>query len=195
MDRRKFLSLGGPAALALFAPPGIGFVASAAEARGAKTLVLADPRYRDSLLFARSLKREGASVFSMAPNGGKVWFDDIEPRVQAGLRLAGLTLESDLFVLQRLAEPTGALTHFTGWHDWRSRPASVHRLCGSIDLEAIATALVRNEGHWAGRLGKGLGAAAERGQERRELNVLLNQAMPAAHSPRFFVSWLMTWTS
>lgn len=202
LDRRELLSLGGAAALALVTPE------AAANARRAETmLALADPRYSDSLVFARGLEREGASVLLLAPNMGTVWFDDIEPRLQAGprqnaglrqeagLRLAGLTLESDLFVLERLAEPTGARTRFVGLHDWRCRPGAIHSLCGSIGLGGIEAALVGSEDRWAEKLASALTAGAEQSQERQRRSVRLDEAWPAADSPKFFVSWLMTWMS
>lgn len=198
LDRRDLLKLGGAAALAVLAPSWSKSVASAAFALGAKgTIVLADPRYSDSLVFARSLEREGATLLPLASDLAALWFDAIEPRLKARVRaLAGLTLQSDLFVLERLAESSGAVTRYVGCHDWRCRTGSAHRLSGSIELDGIAQALVSGEGHWAEALGAALvstAGATKRDEGRQEVSMELDHTA-ASDSPRFFVSWLMTWS-
>lgn len=194
VDRRDLLKLGGAAALAMLAPATARFAAITDLAPSAKgMLAVADPRYSDSLVFARSLERRGATLFPLASDLAALWFDAIEPRLEARVRaLAGLTLQSDLFVLERLAESSGAVTRYVGCHDWRCRAGSAHRLSGSLKLDGIATALVRGEHQWATRLAEALASATDENGERQERNVLLD-APAAADSPRFFVSWLMTW--
>ncbi|MGB6389835.1 MAG: hypothetical protein WBE08_03940 [Methyloceanibacter sp.] len=189
LDRRELLALGGAAAAVFMAPAG------AANARRTGTmLALADLRYSDGLLFARGLDRLGVRTLPVS-NLARVWFDFIEPRLQGGFRLTGLTLESDLFVLERLAGPTGARTRFLGLHDWRCRPGAAHSLCGSIGLAPIEAALVGGEDRWAEKLGAALVASTEQDEERRRRNLIGDRARPAADSPKFFVSWLMDWRS
>jgi hypothetical protein len=195
MDRRDLLKLGGAAALAMLAPSWSKSVASAGLAPSAKgMLVLADPRYSDSLVFARSLESGGATLLPLATDLAALWFGAIEPRLKSRARaLAGLTLQSDLFVLERLAESSGAVTRYVGCHDWRCRTGSAHRLSGSIDLGEITQALASGEGHWAEALGGALIPAAEASEHkegRQELSMELDHAA-ASDSPRFFVSWLM----
>ncbi|HSA66455.1 MAG TPA: hypothetical protein VLE24_02190 [Methyloceanibacter sp.] len=193
MDRREMLKLGGAAAIALLAPAGTVFVAAAPGRASASTIVLADPRYAESVSLAASLERQGAKVIELASDRARTWFDAVEPRLPAGLRaLAGLTLESDLFVLERLAERSGARTCYVGLHDWRCRQDSVHLLSATIELDPIATALVNGKEGWAESLGKALGNTNIESREERSL--ALNCPMLAASGPRFFVSWLMRWT-
>jgi len=194
MDRREVLKLGGCVAVALLAPAGTVAVAAAPGRAASSTIVLADPRYAESGIFAASLERQGAKIIELASDRARIWFDAVEPRLPAGLRaLAGLTLESDLFVLERLAERAGARTCYVGLHDWRCLQGSVHQLSATIELDPIATALVNGKEGWAENLGDALGKTKiERREERR---LTLNCPMPAARGPRFFVSWLMRWTA
>jgi hypothetical protein len=193
MDRREVLKLGGCAAIALLAPAGTAPLAAAPGLTSASTIAVADPRYAESVIFAASLERQGAKVIELTADRARTWFDAVEPRLPAGLRaLAGLTLESDLFVLERLAERAGARTCYVGLHDWRCRQDSVHQLSATIELDPIVTALVNGEEGWAENLGKALGKTKIESREERRLT--LNCPMPAASGPRFFVSWLMRWT-
>jgi hypothetical protein len=194
MDRRDVLKLGGAAAIALLAPTGAASVAALRTGTAASTIVLADPRYAESMIFAASLERHGAKVIPLAFDRARTWFDAVEPLLPLGLRsLAGLTLESDLFALERLAERSGARTCYVGLHDWRCRQGSVHRLSATIELDPIATALVNGKECWAESLGEALGLTKMESREERRL--ALNCPMPAARGPRFFVSWLIRWTA
>jgi hypothetical protein len=191
-NRRDVLKLGGAAVLAVFAPT--GFTASAPARSAASMIALADPRYDQSLMFAESLRRHGAKTLMVAPDRARLWFDAIEPQLSTGLRyLVGLTHESDLFVLTRLAENSGVRTSYVGLHDWRCRHGSTHKLSGSIDLDLIATALVTGKDRWAENIGEAMALAKENGSEERRFD--LDCAMDADHGPRFFVSWLMGWTA
>jgi len=190
IDRRAALAIGGAAALSLAAPRGIK-PAAAAPANGAALIAVADPRYGDSLGFARGLERHGASVLQLAPDAGAVWFEAIAPRLRRGDSVAGLTLDSDFFILQRLAASRGAVTRFVGCHDWRCRPGAVHKLRASIDLEGIAAAVAGGNGSWAESLATALAAAGKQDAARQERMIRQDDAAPA-DSPRYFVSWLMT---
>ena len=193
ISRREVLKLGGCAAIALLAPAGAAPLASVRRRTASSVIVLADPRYAESVIFAAGLERQGAKVMALAPDRARTWFDAVEPRLPRGLRaLSGLTLESDLFVLERLAERSGARTCYVGLHDWRCRQDSVHRLSATIELDPIVTALVNGKDGWAENLGEALGNMKSESREERRLT--LNCPMPAASGPRFFVSWLMRWT-
>lgn len=190
LDRRAVLALGGAAALSLAAPHSITSAAAAGRS-GPTLLAVADPRYGDSLGFARGLERHGATVLPLAPNAGAVWFETIAPRLRRGGSLSGLTLDSDFFILQHLAAPGGAVTRFVGCHDWRCRPGAVHKLRASIDLDAIAAAVGCRSEKWAEGLAGALATAAQRDVARQERWVRQDGAAPV-DSPRYFVSWLMT---
>jgi hypothetical protein len=189
MDRRDVLKLGGAAALTLLAPAA---VATHASSPTPSTIVVADPRYRESLGFAASLERQGAKLVTLASDRAATWFGDIAPQLPRGhQRLTGLTLESDLFILERLAESSGARTCYSGRHDWRCRLGVGHTLSGSIDLDPIAAALVNAKEEWAEGLGEALLAAKDGRREEQKLQ--LECTLPSGRGPRFFVSWQMRW--
>jgi hypothetical protein len=192
MDRRDVLKLGGAATLALLAPAGIDAKAAVPVRSAASMIALADPRYDDSMRFAESLRRQRAKPLMLVSDRAKVWFDGVQPQLRTGLRyLTGLTLESDLFILERLAGSSGARTDYVGLHDWRCRQGSAHTLSGSINLDPVAAALLAGKTRWAESLGLALAVANEGGQNERRLD--LDCAIPPG--PRFFVSWRMGWTA
>jgi hypothetical protein len=194
IDRREVLKLGGAASIALLAPAGTAPVAAVPRGTASSTIVLADRRYAESVIFAASLQRQGARVIELASDRARTWSDAVEPLLPAGLRsLAGLSLESDLFVLERLASQSGAHKCYVGMHDWRCRDGSAHRLSATIDLDPIATALVTGKEHWPQSLGEALGQTEM--ESRTERRLVLNCPMPAARGPRFFVSWLIRWAA
>ena len=189
MDRRDVLKLGGAASLALLTPAA---VAARASSPTQFMIVVADPRYRESLIFAGSLERQGARVVILASDRAATWFGAIAPQLHHGLhRLAGLTLESDLFILERLAESSGARTCYSGQHDWRCRQRVGHTLSGTIDLDPIAAALVNAKEEWAEGLGEALAAEKDGAPAVRRLQ--LECAAPSGRGPRCFVSWQMRW--
>jgi hypothetical protein len=194
IDRRDVLKFGGAAAISLLAPAGTVPVAAVRSRTASSTIVLADRRYAESVIFAASLERQGAKVIELAPDRARTWSDAVEPRLASGLRfLAGLTLESDLFVLERLAAHSGARKCYVGLHDWRCRQGSAHRLSATIDLDPIATALVNGKERWPESLGETLGQTKM--ESRTERRLAFNCPMTAAGGPRFFVSWLICWTA
>ena len=194
INRRNVLKLGGAASIALLAPAGTAPVAALRSGAASSTIILADRRYAESAIFAASLGRQGARVIELASDRARTWFDAVEPLLPAGLRsLAGLTLESDLFVLERLAAQSGARKCYVGMHDWRCGQGSAHRLSATIDLDPIATALVIGKERWPERLGEALGQMKM--ESRTERRLALNCPRPAARGPRFFVSWLIRWTA
>jgi len=191
MDRRGVLRLGCAAALAHLTPAAVA-VAARASSPTPSTIVVADPRYRESLIFAGSLERQGARVVTLASDRAGTWFGAIAPQLPRRLhRLTGLTLESDLFILERLAEGSGARTCYAGSHDWRCRQGAGHTLAGTIELDQIAAALVNGKEEWAERLGKALLAAKDGRPVEQRLQ--LECAMPSGRGPRSFVSWQMRW--
>jgi hypothetical protein len=194
LDRRELLGLGGAAVLSLASSSGIDIAAAAAQ-RSGPILAVADPRYADSRRFAQGLAQGGARVVQLRPNAGAAWFDAITPRLLAGSRLAGLTLDSDFFILERLAEPARAVTRFVGCHDWRCRPGVSHRLRGTVTLDAVVSAIDAGGDSWAERLGLVLALTAERKTSRQEHRLKREYAKPAAARPSYLVSWLMTVTA
>ena len=191
MDRRDVLKLGGAAALALLAPDAVA-AAARASSLTPSMIAVADPRYRESLIFAGSLERHGAKVLTLASDRAATWFGAIAPQLPHGLhRLTGLTLELDLFILERLAESSGAHTCYAGLHDWRCRQGVGHTLSGTIDLDPIAGALLNGKEEWVEGLGEALVAAKDGRPAERRLQ--LKCSAPSGRGPRSFVSWLMRW--
>jgi hypothetical protein len=79
---------------------------------------------------------------------------------------------------------------YVGWHDWRGRPGSQHLLRGSIGMDQVADALAGGGELWAATTADVL-ASARAGAGWQARTVSLDLA-PAADSPRFLVSWMMT---
>ena len=153
-------------------------------------MALADARYAESMSFAGALGRKGAEVLPLGGDLAATWFGAIVRRRARGLRdIAGLTLESGLFIMERLAEGSGARTCYRGSHDWRCRHGVGHNLSGTIDLDPIESALLNDGGRWPEGLGRSLLTvkAGDRNERRLELECKMN----AGRGPRYFVSWLM----
>ena len=176
MTRREIVVLGGAACLANLAP----LRAAAHMTGGARVpmLAVADARYAASEMFAARLVRHGATRFSLASDAGGLWFAALEPRLGARAAcVAGLTLESDLFILRRLATASGASILYLGWHDFRGDRVP-HRLRGGAELEfpgerlcrkrwAVAHAPGRRARRGAARLAAvSLAGAADRGRRQ-----------------------------
>jgi hypothetical protein len=190
LDRRELLGLGSAAALSLATPSGIDIPPSAPHV--GTMLAVADSRYDDSRRFARGLARGGASVVQLRPNAGTAWLETIAPRLRPGVRLAGLTLDSDFFILERLAEPERMVTRFVGCHDWRCRPGVSHRLRGTVSLADIVSAIDAGGDNWSEHLGLALALTDERDSERQDEWLKREHAKAAAPRPSYLVSWLMT---
>ena len=73
VDRRDVLKLGGAAALMLLWPPARA-EALRPSSLATSTIVLADRRYAESLLFAESLVRQGARVVPLTSGAGGAWY-------------------------------------------------------------------------------------------------------------------------
>jgi hypothetical protein len=191
LDRRELLGLGGAAALSFAAPSHVGIAALAAERSGAM-LAVADPRYDESRNFARGLAQAGAPIIRLAPNAGAAWFEAVAPQMRGGLSLAGLTLDSDFFILERLAEALPMAMRFVGCHDWRCRPGVSHRLRGTMNLEGLVGAIDANGHDWAERLGLALALTPGGGEASQEQWLRREHATPVTVRPSYLVSWLMT---
>ena len=192
VDRREFLALGSACCIALVAPTGTAALALDGRRLSAvSTLVVADRRYGDSIRFAEALARRGATVLPSGADMATLWFDEVVPRLAKGAsRLAGLTLEADRFVLERLAEVSPAYTSYMGRHDWRTQPGSSHTLAGVISLAGVSEALETGQELWAASLGEALASAGPPCPCFEERQLALDLA-PSNDSPRFFTSWLM----
>lgn len=203
LSRRDLL--GSTAALcgAALLPPLLR--ASSEEGRApAPTMVVVDDRYEESRLFAEQFAKAActrsngnlAATMSRGRDLSQLWSEALEPRLTTGqLLVAGLTLASDLFVLQRLARRSGVVSAYSGSHDWRGGAApSRHRLHGTVMLDAVADALATGGHSWPERLADALAAsipvASRRAQAVQERHVSAHLA-PAPGSPRYFVSWLV----
>lgn len=191
MDRRVFLQTSASAAAVHLLPVRTSLSREMPRTGAAEgMLVIADERYGESLAFARALQRENAVVSSLQRGLARLWFDDLLPRLRGRATVAGLTLESDLFAVQRLAEELGVQARYIGLHDWRSKAGSIHVLSGHVDLSVIAGTLSRCGDLWAVGLARALTsdklAFADR-QERR-LRVEIGRAKD---NPGFLASWVL----
>jgi hypothetical protein len=192
VSRRDVLAFGAAAGVAMLVPGVTALAGVRRNAPDAAMLVVADERYGDSVMFAQSLARHGAARFPLAFDAAGLWFDVLAPRMAGtAASLAGLTLESDLFILKRLASASGASLGYLGRHDWRSAHGCRHVLRGGVELDAIARALAMGAEPWPERLGSVLASAPPRGPLIKEQDVALDQG-PGTGAPNFFVSWVIT---
>src|SRR6478609_8657663 len=113
LDRREVLMLGSASALAMIAP---AWPSLALPKLPTPALALADLRYGDSLGFAEGAERASAELAPLARNLGEIWFETVKPRLPGLQVLTGLTLDSDFFILTRLAEGSGAVAAYAGTH-------------------------------------------------------------------------------
>jgi hypothetical protein len=188
VNRREFMTFGASCA-ALLSPQ--VSLALAPRSESAPLLAIADRRYSDSLRFADAIARAGEEIIEIGSDIGTLWFGDIEPRLRHGsLSLAGLTLASDLFVLERLADRSRSATIYAGCHDWRG-PCSQHQLSGAMRLARPVAAIQLGGLDWAHALGEALAVEATP-LSRVETRRLAVQLTPAADNPRYLTSWLMT---
>ena len=190
MDRQEVLKLGGAAALTLIAPVrrrghGARIFTHAVRDRCCRSPL---PREPDLCRAPRAARRQSRDP---CLDRAATWFGAIAPQLPGLHRLTGLTLESDLFILERLAESSGAHTCYAGLHDWRCRSGVGHTLSGTIDLDPIAGALLNGKEEWVEGLGEALVAAKDGRPAERRLQ--LKCAAPSGRGPRSFVSWLMRW--
>jgi hypothetical protein len=190
MNRREFVAFGISWA-ALLAPQVSLAVSRHAKPNGTPLLAIADRRYSDSVRFANAIARAGGDAREIGSDIGTLWFGDLEPRLrQGGFRLAGLTLPSDLFVLERLAGRSRSATLYTGCHDWRG-PCSQHRLSGALSLGGPVSALDTAGPDWASALGEALVAAPMHSVHVATRHLTVELA-PMSDSPKYLTSWLMT---
>jgi hypothetical protein len=188
MNRREFVTFAASCA-ALLAPQA-SLAVSPSVPRSAPILAIADRRYSDSVRFANAIARAGGDALEIGSDIGTLWFGDIELRLRDDrLILAGLTLPTDLFVLERLASRSRSATLYTGCHDWRG-PCSQHRLSGAVSLGAPASALQAGGFDWASQLGKALVAGMQ--AARVETRHLALEIPPSPDSPKYLMSWLMS---
>ena len=188
MNRREFVTFG--ASCAALAPQASLAFSPSAKTNEPPLLAISDRRYSDSVRFASAIARNGGEAIEIGSDIGTVWFGDIEPRLRhGGLRLAGVTLPSDLFVLERLVDRSRSATVYTGTHDWRG-PCSRHRLTGAISLGRPASELQSGGLDWASALGDAL--IPERLQAASlETRHLAFGLTPASDNPKYLTSWLM----
>jgi hypothetical protein len=192
LTRREFVALGGAAVLTALIPAP-AFAGNVFPLDAGAVLAIADERYVDSVAFAGSLARRGARVLPLHCDMGGLWFDALQPRLSAhATAIAGLTLESDLFILKRLAAASGLSVAYVGLHDWRDGQGSRHGLRAGIALDRIAACLGQGEGPWAARLGEAIAStrfpALPQGLQEQRVKLDIE---PSPGSPKFFVSWLL----
>lgn len=188
MNRRAFLTFGASCAALL--SPQVSLALAPRARRSLPLLAIADRRYSDSLRFADAIAQAGGEITEIGSDIGTLWFDDIEPRLRhGGLSLAGLTLASDIFVLERLAGVSRSATIYAGCHDWRG-PCSQHQLSGAMRLARPVAALRTGGSDWARALGEAI-AADPMPVSCVEKRRLALQLAPASDSPKYLTSWLM----
>jgi hypothetical protein len=84
--------------------------AAASRLRGSSRfdVVIYNEWFPQARTFADGLAAQGARVFSVAGDAGRLWYDTLRALVSQGhRRIAGVTTHTDLLILETLARDTG----------------------------------------------------------------------------------------
>jgi hypothetical protein len=131
MDRRRFLKVSAATAAAISAAHWIALTKPPAT-------VLFDSRYSDARLFGRASEQQGAMAMPVERNVVAQWFAVVAPRaVFRGARIAGLTVHSDLELLQACGAEVGLALRREAFHDSRARSTLNHRIATGADAQGI----------------------------------------------------------
>jgi hypothetical protein len=155
--------------------------------------VLVDPRYADSRAFADTLAAQGARVFSVEDDLGHLWRGELGALYAAGgVRVAGLTQHSDLFLSLSLARETGAKAAcgFEGWHDCRGSATLRHSVEGGAGARGLAAELDAVGEDWATALAARVSGAAAAGRPTVVEASTAGGARSADH-PGTLISWVI----
>ena len=155
--------------------------------------VLVDLRYPDSRVFADELAARGAKVFSTDGDLGHLWRGELGALyARGGVRVAGLTPHSDLFLSVALANETGtkAVCSFEGWHDCRGSETLRHTLEGGATTRGLGAELDGAGPGWAKALAHRVADAAAAGRPYVKDSSVTGTARTADH-PGTLISWVI----
>jgi hypothetical protein len=175
-------------------------LAAAAEPRDALgcdgspvTAVLYDERYGDARAFAAALAGRGATAHRTGQDVVALWYREVRDLAsQPRARIAGLTPQSDLALLQGCAAELRLKLLYEGLHDRRRSEGLAHSVRAR---GALATAAVRGlcsaQTEWTGALAQVLARAASRGDWSGWLDVVQPGVRPAADHPGTLATWMI----
>jgi|GEM_PF-2338159 len=155
--------------------------------------VLVDPRYADSRAFADELAARGAKVFSTERDLGELWRGELGALyAKGGVRVAGLTPHSDLFLSVALANETGtkAVCGFEGWHDCRGSETVRHTVEGGVGAKGLGADLDTAGSGWAKALAARVADAAAAGKPYVQDASTAGTRRGADH-PGTLISWVI----
>ena len=155
--------------------------------------VLVDPRYADSRAFADELVARGARAFSTETDLAELWRGELGALyAKGGVRVAGLTPHSDLFLSTALASEAGprATCSFEGWHDCRGAEVITHAVEGGDRAKGLAGDLNAAGAGWAKALAVQVAEAAAQGKPTVRDAAPAKTARGVDH-PGSLVSWVI----
>jgi hypothetical protein len=157
------------------------------------TAVLYDERYGDARAFAAALADRGATAHRTGQDVIAVWYRAVRGLAsQPGARIAGLTPQSDLALLQGCAAELRLKLLYEGLHDRRRTAGLVHsvRARGAL-ANAAVRGLCSAQTEWPGALAQVLTRAASRGEWSAWLDVVRPGMGPAADHPGTLATWMI----
>jgi hypothetical protein len=157
------------------------------------TAVLYDERYGDARAFAAALAGRGASAHCTGQDVVAQWYRDVRVLAsQPRARIAGLTPQSDLALLQGCAAELRLKLLYEGLHDRRHTDGLVHavRARGAL-AHAAVRGLCGAQTEWPAAIAAVLARAASRGEWSAWLNVVHSDVAPAADHPGTLATWMI----
>lgn len=161
MDRRRFLALGGGAALVSMG----GFVSSAARAASRQLdirYVVTDRRYPESLQFGQVLATKGSIPLEVTGGLTKLWQEALAPLWrEPGARrcaVAGLTSREVWVCLAEQARSRGRQTVFAGRHTFESQSSvAAHVITEPYRMPGSAARIESHTHAWPRALAERIG--------------------------------------
>jgi hypothetical protein len=189
MHRRDFVKSAAAAATAL-----------AARTAGAQTAaypvdaVIYDERYRDARRFADVLVVQGALALATGRNVAKLWHSPRSwMRLVRASRIAGLTPQSDLFIVRSLVARRNLRILYEGMHDCRGTLTLRHRFSCGDDAQRLTEALQDFGEDWPTALALSLERCALSGAPSRH-ELLDSGVRRSSDFPGTLVSWVVGFT-
>ena len=190
-NRRQFVKASATVAL-LHAPMRVFSTAIREVATKQPTSIIYDVRFPESQAFAAQAARLGADVRGIRGDITELWYKLASPDPGTLGPLAGLTQESDFFLLRQICIEQGYRLAYHGEHTYRrgDAPRIEHRLRAPAQLAAAEKSLARSGGNWA----QEIAGIITRAEPAQHMNVTFTCDAPLTRptqSPGYLVSWIL----
>ena len=112
--------------------------------------VIFDERYEDCRVFADEARRMGATTCAITDDVTELWYGGLRRQLaeHPGV-IAGLTNETNAFLLELLGHDVFHRQVFRGEHSFRNGDLIGHRINGPENFVAQTSGLPFDQGHWS----------------------------------------------